>query len=226
MSDQPDTKERILNAAEVLFAEHGFTHTSTRRITRTANVNLAAVNYHFGSKDQLIKAVFNRRIKPVNVERLRRLTALEKRGDPTLEQVLGAFIAPLLELGQGDKRAGDLFVRLIGRSYTDHTAFLRDYMHELNADLNGRFKTAFSRALAHLPPKELAWRLHFLVGSVSYVMAGPDLIRLMAGCRISEPDNAKAVLARLIPFLAGGLSASLPDDMPELRRRSAGFALA
>ena len=82
MSDQPDTKERILNAAEALFAEHGFTHTSTRRITRTANVNLAAVNYHFGSKDQLIKAVFNRRIKPVNGERLRRLSAWKSRAIP------------------------------------------------------------------------------------------------------------------------------------------------
>lgn len=219
MAGQADTKERILDAAEALFAEHGFAHTSMRNITSTANVNLAAVNYHFGSKEELIKAVFTRRLAPINAERARRLNELEQRNDVTLEQLLEAFIAPSLELSQD--RFGDRFVKLVGRSYTEHDQALRDHVYQLNRELAARFKAAFQKVLPHLSKQELSWRLHFLLGSVAYTMAGPDLIRLMAGSQICEGGNAKALVARLIPFLAGGLRAPLPADLPALALQQA-----
>lgn len=222
MADQPDTKERILDAAEALFAEHGFAHTSMRAITSTAGVNLAAVNYHFGSKEELIKAVFSRRYEPLNVERLGRLEALERRGEYTLEELLEAYIAPNLELSQSHGAVGDRFVKLIGRSYTEHNEALRDHVYAINRELVTRFKAAFQKALPHLTRQELSWRLHFLVGAVSYTMAGPDLIRLMAGSQISDAANARALLARLIPFLAAGLRAPLPAELPELALRRTG----
>jgi len=222
MAEHSDTKERILDAAEALFAELGFAPTSMRNITGTAGVNLAAVNYHFGSKEELIKAVFTRRLAPLNAERIRRLELL-KQGEqpPTLEQLLEAFIAPALELSQEHGGVGDRFVRLVGRSYTEHNEALRDHMHQINRELVTRFKAAFAEALPHLPKQELSWRLHFLVGAVSYTMAGPDLVRLMAGAQISDSGNAKALLSRLIPFLAEGLRAPLPADLPQLQLKHA-----
>ena len=218
MAEQPDTKERILDAAEALFAERGLDNTSMRIITQAAGVNLAAVNYHFGSKEELIKAVFGRRLEAINSERSRRLDAVLRQG-VTLEGLLEAFISPSLELSQDRKELGDRFVRLVGRGYTEQAEFLRDHIHRLNKPCVDRFKQAFARELPHLPRQELSWRLHFLVGAVSHTMAGPDMIRLMAGNRISDRGNAQALVSRLIPFLAAGLRAPLPADLPELAFR-------
>jgi AcrR family transcriptional regulator len=221
MGGQSDTKERILDAAEALFSERGFVHASMRTITQMAGVNLAAVNYHFGSKEALIKAVFTRRLAPVNAERLRRLDAVQSQGI-TLEKLLEAFITPSLELSQDQQGVGDRFVKLIGRGYTDYAEFLREHIRELNRPCVARFKDAFAAELAHLPRDELSWRLHFLVGAVSHSMAGPDMIRLMAGTRISDHGNSQALVARLVPFLAAGLRAPLPANLPELALRRAG----
>src|SRR5512143_3976610 len=105
-----ETKDRILDAAERLFAEHGFDATSLRMITAAAGVNLAAVNYHFRSKDSLIEAVFGRRIGPVNKERLEMLTAAEKAAgsDPlSLEAVVRAFVEPVVRIRSTHAQHGD-----------------------------------------------------------------------------------------------------------------------
>src|SRR5271168_2133017 len=95
MNEKPDTKSRILDSAEKLFGLNGFESTSLRDITREAEVNLAAVNYHFQSKDHLIDAVIARRIEPVNRRRMEMLDAAGE--NPTIEQVLEAFIVPVVE---------------------------------------------------------------------------------------------------------------------------------
>ena len=100
---------------------------------------------------------------------------------------------------------GDRFVKLVGRSYTEHNEALRDHMYQLNRELVTRFKAAFGKALPHLPRQELSWRLHFLVGAVSYTMAGPDLVRLMAGARISDSGNAKALALSYAAAIGGEL---------------------
>lgn len=211
---EKDTKERILDAAEALFAEQGFAHASMRSITSAAAVNLAAVNYHFGSKEGLIKAVFSRRLEPVNSERLRRLERVEA-GVPTLESLLEAFIAPHLEVSIDQRGTGDRFVRLLGRSFTEHAQFLNDHVYELNREVIRRFKPSFAALLPHLPKQELSLRLHFVVGAVAHCMAGPEMIRLLQGSQLSEGENARALVARLVPFLAAGLRAPLPEMLPE-----------
>lgn len=212
MTDQTDTKERILDAAERLFAEQGFSRPSMRAITTEADVNLAAVNYHFGSKDELIKAVFTRRVVPLNERRLSMLDELEARGFD-LENLLDAYVRPVLEMSQDPKR-GATFVQLIGRSYTEQVPFLRDHMHKVDRELVSRFKKAFERVLPQLPREELSIRLHFLVGAVSYTMAGPVLIPFMQDKSPESGDMAEALMARLMPFLKAGFEAPLPDDLP------------
>src|SRR3982750_3116377 len=110
------TKERILGAAETLFARHGFAGASLRQVTASANVNLAAVNYHFGSKENLINEVFRRRLDALNGHRLQALDVVLTEQRNTLENIPGAFVRPALALSQ-DNTGGAGFVRVLARAY-------------------------------------------------------------------------------------------------------------
>ncbi|HVO87388.1 MAG TPA: TetR/AcrR family transcriptional regulator [Casimicrobiaceae bacterium] len=207
------TKERILDAAEHLFMEHGFEATSLRAITAAAAVNLAAVNYHFGSKEELFEAVLTRRLDPMNQERLRVLDRLEEECAPRAvpcERILVALIAPALRLARDPKRGGKNFLRLLGRAYADPAPFIRHFLSQQYAAMIARFKAAFARALPELPRKELSWRLHFIMGALSYTLAGTDALKLIAELSPREADNDEILLRRLAPFLLGGLTAPLP----------------
>jgi AcrR family transcriptional regulator len=204
---QDDTRIRILNAAEELFAKEGFANTSLRTITAHAGVNLAAVNYHFGSKEALIQELFRRRLQPLNQQRLQLLAVLDERvAEPSVEDILEAYLAPTL-LGQPDELR---FMRLLGRTQAGAAASLREFVHSLYAEIMDRFASALSRALPQIPPTELYWRLHFLTGSVAYSMAASDTVKLFADCQLPDASNHRALLYRLIPFLAGGMKAPLP----------------
>src|SRR6185437_4699099 len=128
-----DTKTRILDAAEELFTEHGFEATSLRQLTTAAGVNLAAVNYHFGSKEELFQAVLTRRLDPMNQERIELLEALEREAGarpPSCEKVLFAMLIPALRLARDEKRGGKNFLRVLGRAYADPAPFIRRFLHE------------------------------------------------------------------------------------------------
>src|SRR4030095_2343978 len=124
-----DTREALLDAAESLFAEHGVQAASLRAITQQAGANLAAVNYHFGSKEGLVRAVFSRRIGPLNHERLRRLDECERR-EGAIEEVLRAFIEPVLQLRREAPEGSRQFARLMGRSFSEPNEAARAVMTE------------------------------------------------------------------------------------------------
>jgi AcrR family transcriptional regulator len=193
------TKGRILDAAETLFMEHGFEATSLRAITAAADANLAAVNYHFGSKEELFEAVLTRRLDPMNQRRVALLTELERdAGEHAVpsDRVLYAMILPALELARDPARGGSNFLRLLGRAYADPAPFIRRFLSEHYVEMIARFKEAFARALPHLPRRELSWRLHFIMGALSYTLAGTDALRL---------------IHEIAPSEDGGLTAALPD---------------
>jgi AcrR family transcriptional regulator len=117
-----ETRTRILDAAEELFMQHGFEATSMRQLTAKAGANLAAVNYHFGSKDALVEAVFRRRLDSMNTARIAELERLEKDagGRPlSPRQIIGAFIGVSLRMIEDAKSGGRNFIRLLGRTYSD-----------------------------------------------------------------------------------------------------------
>src|ERR1700754_478203 len=118
-SRERSTKERILGAAEALFARHGFAGASLRQVTAAANVNLAAVNYHFGSKENLINEVFRRRLDDLNAERLKALIQAQSQPGFGLDQALAAFVNPALAMS-GDTHGGSAFVRVLARAYAEH----------------------------------------------------------------------------------------------------------
>jgi len=212
------TKDRILDAAEALFMEHGFEATSMRALTAAAGVNLAAVNYHFGTKEVLFQAVLVRRLDPMNQQRVELLTRLEQKARPqplACDRIMLALFIPALKLARDPARGGKDFLRLLGRAYADPAPFIRQFLSEQYAPMIARFKAAFARALPHLPRRELSWRLHFIMGALSYTLAGTDALKLIAELNPRDSTNDELLLRRLAPFLLAGLTAPLPglDDV-------------
>lgn len=214
-----DTKTRILDAAEELFMEHGFEATSLRSLTASAGVNLAAVNYHFGSKEELFQAVLTRRLDPMNKERIELLDRLEREagGKPiACERILFAMLIPALRLARDEERGGKNFLRLVGRAYADPAPFIRHFLSEQYAEMIGRYKEAFHKALPHLARQELTWRLHFVMGALSYTLLGADLLKLFEQVTPGLKDNDELLLQRLAPFLVAGLKAPALGNAPKL----------
>jgi len=208
------TKARILDAAEALFMEHGFEATSLRLITAAAGVNLAAANYHFGSKEELFQAVLTRRLDPMNQERLALLDRFERENVPgpvPAEQIISALLVPALALARDKARGGSDFLKLLGRAYADPAPFIRQFLSDQYVQVITRFKDAFARALPHLPRKELSWRLHFIMGALSFTLAGTDALKIIAELNPFETHNDEILLRRLAPFLLAGITAPLPD---------------
>lgn len=220
----PDTRERILDFAERQFMAHGYEGTSMRMITSAAVVNLAAVNYHFGSKEALLREVFRRRLAWLNGERLRVLSALEEQaaGSPLKpSQVLEAFFGTLLRIGEDESLGGMTFLRLLGRTLTDPAEFIRTFFAAEYAEVIERYKLALFRALPDVPRAEIVWRLHFMLGAMSYAIAGTDVLQVITGLGIADASGetvdskseARKLAERLMPFLLGGLRAALPPTV-------------
>jgi AcrR family transcriptional regulator len=193
------TKDKILDAAEKLFGINGFDATSLRDITAFAQVNLAAVNYHFQTKDSLIEAVIARRIEPVN---RKRIEMLDQAGEnPSVEQILRAFLAPLLDLEI------EAVVPLMGRILSNPGQFVeRVYKRHLSV-VADRFCAALGRALPELPSNEVRWRLHFSIGALTHVLSWGQILPALTDGACSIRDR-QALIDRAVRFLAGGFRAA------------------
>jgi AcrR family transcriptional regulator len=202
------TKTRILDAAEKLFGKKGFEETSLRDITAEAQVNLAAVNYHFQSKESLIDAVILRRLAPLN---RRRMELLDAAGEtPSVEQVVEAFLAPLIEADIAH------VVPLVGRVFSNPAQFaVRVFQKEL-APVARRFDQAIGVAVPGLTPEERFWRLHFMAGAMTHMLAMWDVLPMMTPLPIQPVDRA-AVVRRMVQFLAAGLRAPRTEKLDEER---------
>jgi AcrR family transcriptional regulator len=198
------TKERILGAAEELFAQFGFAGTSLRQVTSRADVNIAAVNYHFGSKENLINEIFRRRLDELSEQRLAALKAAEAGQPGVLEPILAAFIEPALALTL-DRHGGSAFVRVLARAYAEKNERLRKFL----SDNYGHVLREFARAIAACTPtlgkEALYWRLDFVAGALTYAMADFGLIKRPAG--VTEQAHCQRAASELIHFAAAGLRA-------------------
>jgi AcrR family transcriptional regulator len=195
-----ETREKILDTAERLIGEQGYAATSLRHIIAEAGVNLAAVHYHFGSKEELLDAVVQRRAATVNGLRLARLDALERSaGEAPLEVVaiLEAFFEPTVEISN----AYPQFVRLMGRVYSEGMVPAIGVKHfQPTAQ---RFLEAAHRALPELPLDELKWRAEFMVGAMAQTMCSAPRQPALAA---SVPDIGRR-MKMLVTFLVAGFRA-------------------
>jgi len=215
MTPEPaaDTRERILDSAEQLFAARGYGSTSLRSITTDAKVNLAAINYHFKSKEGLLKEVLHRRIDPVNSERLAMLDRLEAENDYSPPRILRALLEPALRLKERFGARGEAVVTIVGRLHADPPAIAGDLFRELFQEMFLRFSKAFRKALPDLPESELALRLHYTIGSMIHIMQCGNHLKSFTH-ELPADVNSSGLLDSVIAFTAAGLTAPPPSQNP------------
>lgn len=205
------TADRILDAAEDLFAAKGFAETSLRQITSKADVNLAAVNYHFGSKERLIQAVFERTLTPFCDSLEKQLMLHARQGDKALklEELFGMMVATANQVYEGDAKKFSRFMRLLGLAYAQTEEHLRAFLGQRYGIVFRRFLVHIKLASPEMPPKELFWRIHFALGAAVFTLASfeglKDILNADYGMDVSLPGAVK----RLVPFMAAGIRGGL-----------------
>lgn len=206
-----DTKQIILDTAERLIAEKGIDAVSLRSITSEASVNLAAIHYHFGSKEALVEKVFERRVLPLNTRRLQMLTAAEERaGDDQLEveEVLRALIAPAMRLYQQEGSEGRRFMQMCGRIYSEQAEYVQRIFDSLFGEIVTRFGAAFRRALPEIPEIDRYWRVHFCVGAMIHTMSDSEKLKRFSN-GMCDPSDTENAIERMVQFCAAGLRAEV-----------------
>jgi AcrR family transcriptional regulator len=196
------TRDRILDIAERLFGERGYESTSLRQVIFEAGVNLAAVHYHFGSKEELLDAIVLRGAVPLNEERIALLDRYEREASPgpvPVDRVLRALLAPTFEAAERKPQ----FVKLMGRLYGEGlmpALVARHFSPQVE-----RFMAAMQRSLPDLPAEELFWRVQFMFGAMAQVLRGPHLLPAAKG-ELGTPTGEE-MLERLVGFLVAGFQA-------------------
>ncbi|WP_115718911.1 TetR/AcrR family transcriptional regulator [Gallaecimonas mangrovi] len=210
MTRRPDTKTRILDVAEQLFAEHGFNDTSLRLITSEAEVNLASVNYHFGSKKALIQAVIARYLDAFMPALKAEMDGQFAKEQVQMQEVFGAFIGPLLALGEFRPGGTGTFMQLLGRGYTEKQGHLRRFITSQYGEALGAFMAVVKKATPGIPDNEVFWRLHFTLGTVVFTMASSMALTEIAESDFGEQNSIESLIHRLVPYLASAMTAPLP----------------
>jgi AcrR family transcriptional regulator len=217
-----ETREHLLDTAERLFAERGVDAVSLRDITSAAGANVASVNYHFGSKEKLIREVFRRRLEPIKQERLHLLTRFEQQSDGTanIEQIMFAFVHPVIRRMSVDPESGANLMRLMSHVHADVNASLAwIVLHDMQ-EMIERFMSAAREAMPSLPKDEVYWRAHFATGAMAHTAAAAGLLHALSGgaCNFSCAEDLSC---RLVAFISGGFHAEIAaaraaiGDIPE-----------
>lgn len=207
-----DTKTRLLDAAESLFSQQGFANTSLRSITSNAKANLAAVNYHFGSKDALLRAVLERRLLPLNQKRSDNIDqvlaeAVTEGITPNTETLVRAFVEPTFAFRRNSTGSSE-FISIIGRSMTSADPVVRDLFLALVHPLINKLHQALCQALPHLPPKLIFTRLFFTMGAMGHCICLSGPAQFFIENFDSNPEDDDFMTNNLIKFVTAGLEAS------------------
>ncbi len=211
---QPDTIERILDAAGVLFAERGYAETSLRTITSTANVNLAAVNYHFGSKKALIQAVFARFLNPFCEQLDIALDARinDKKGVTlTVDELVDTLFSTLLGSTQELGETPNQFMRLLGLAYTQSQEHLRHFIIAEYGNNYSRFTELLREAMPEVKPEVFYWRLYFMLGASVFTLSSFDSISSILKADFDKDSTVGDAVGLLVPAITGMLNSEDAD---------------
>jgi AcrR family transcriptional regulator len=217
--DAEATRERLLGAAEELFADRGYNAVSMRDIAKQANVNLAAAGYHFGSKENLFVESIMRQMRPLNARRLAALAELEKRPrPPTLAEVLDAFARVMLEQAVNDQESGRRLHRCLSRAFAESDQIARTVFRKELLPAAMRFLGAITRACPDLPPPVAGMGLAMYAGCVIHMLrwtVSPPFPELRGD---TQPD-VDALMASLVAFGAAGFKRLAEDERKKARGR-------
>jgi AcrR family transcriptional regulator len=203
----PSVRDRILNVAQELFAEHGYSAASTRAIAQAAGVNLAQLHYHFGAKRDLFKAAYLRGAVQVTEARSRALAeARAHQGDRPipLEALVRSFVTPFMLNGQTPE--GRATMRMHARLHTEPDDISKDVLSTVYDETTLAYVAEFQRVLPALGHETLCWRLYFMMGAYRYTLLRTGRLEAMSGGACDSGDFERAV-AEIVPFLCAGLSA-------------------
>lgn len=204
-SHAEEVRHRIMDAGEKSFAQWGFAAASLRQITSDAHVNLAAVNYYFGSKENLYVEIISRGVEPINRERFALLEEARKKepGRPLpVEVILNAFCRPCFDFVRS--REHQPLLQLLGKSMYENEDFIFGLMQKLWEPVMNRFMEELRRSLPGLGGTELAWRFHFTVGVMVHTLSqARALEHLTHGLCIIR--DGEAVMRQLVSYCAAGL---------------------
>lgn len=203
-AEEPTARDRIIAEAERLFAEHGPSSVSGRSIISGANVNVAALHYHFGSKERLLEEIFTARARPIAEARIRALEECHEGPGrpPMLEQIITAFLLPSFDPGENAVPTAQ-FARLRARLATEPEGEARRILSHAFDQSSRMYIEALQRALPDLPAEDLYWRFHFLLGTMVYTMANAGRIQALTNGQC-DPGDGAAVMRHLVPFLTAG----------------------
>jgi AcrR family transcriptional regulator len=207
------TLDRILTAAEWLFAEHGYDGTTLRQITQRAKVNLAAVNYHHGDKESLYLKILRRRIQPLNQTRLAMLDEAEHQAGEQpvpLATLIEILAGPLFALFAGYDENNRQGARLIGRALVEPLPFMEPFLATEYQPCLARFGQALRRHVPALTPEDFLWRFSFVVGAMQHTLATLHRMKSLTRGICRDNDHA-AALPRFVQFAAGVFSAHPPS---------------
>lgn len=201
------TRAAILDAAEKMIAEIGYSSTTLRKVAKETDTNIASISYHFGSKATLLRGIYERRMSAVNKKRRAALQAyLAEIGDgrPDMERLLDCFLRPLIEAlrsGRGTRN----FSRLYGRTAVDSTPEVRSVVHEFYNETAGEFLLAFRKACPELSDVEFARRSIFLYGAMTYSLA--DTGHVNGVLRVATDNGTEEFIQSIVSFASAGFKA-------------------
>jgi len=207
---QSDTVDRILDAAEILFAQKGFSDTSLRMITSKAKVNLAAVNYHFGSKNILVQSVFSRFLKPFTQMMEGELVRKFEQTDDMpidLDALLSVLIHCVIKTPSRHKNGVGIFMRLLGLAYTQSQGHLRKYLEVEYEKPFHLFMKLLRKATPELSSVERFWRIQFMLGATTFTMSSMNALDGILYNEMGVKTATDDIMDQLVPFLAAGLKA-------------------
>ena len=201
-----NTKVEILNAAESLFAKHGFVNTSMRMITQLAKVNLASVNYHFGSKKNLIQAVLKRHFDVIIPNIDNNLDVWIRAEELDALTLIESIALPLLDSEYNQANSTALFVQVLGRGYSETQGHLRRFITQQYGRTIDKMLEAFHMLLPYTGREEVFWRLHFALGSFVFSLSSYQALSEIAVADFNQVPDVESMIKRLITFVAAGVN--------------------
>jgi AcrR family transcriptional regulator len=209
--EESPTKAAILDTTEDLIAENGVRAVSIRDISRAARVNLAAINYHFGSKAGLLRAVLERRISGVFDRRMAALDAVERTGrEVTAEVLMEAFFSPWITCAAKAKRRWEIIARMMSRFFFEEEALVGAVAKTRVEPFRVRFTALLKKAVPAVPDDELAWRASLAMGVLHHHLVVASIKRHVGGRRARSRMGRRWLLA----FCSAGLCAPASAASP------------
>jgi AcrR family transcriptional regulator len=200
------TREEILDAAENVFSNLGYSGTSLREVADAAEVTQGSINYYFGSKYGLFEQVFLRRSEPIAKERIDRLNALEKEGNVTVRDIVQAFLLPSLAIRNTPQ--GRAFLRLQARLHTEPPEISYKLRTDAYGDSTNRYVESLRKAAPHLSTLDVYWRVTLMIGSYLYAFSDTHRMEEMVPKGLYNADDTNSLIDQITRFVVAGVEAS------------------